>query len=340
MPDINELEIYNCLILPKKRKIPQRSRLFSLEPIGIGTPYTESLSSYLCRLAQEHCLTPQKLIMGEIAPLLVGNKYHPEILSKNVSALFGNSDAKPTINGIRNMTQSLVHALEQLTLRQDLKFLSCLTWKGIIKERGLFRQNRAWCSQCLEQWQQEKTTIYEPLIWSFKDVRFCPQHHCRLVDLCPHCNSSLKAIANSLRLGFCSRCKGWLGYYQDDNRVLLIDDFEGNHQIITGIGDLVAITPDLRFPTTLTDLMNKLQLIHFCWERVVSQDLTQLIVLGKIMEQLKITLTQHSNKPLSLTKLLIPVCVHTRISLAQLLSQDLQALGATVFHNLEINYRL
>ncbi len=34
--------------------MPSRSRLYSLEPIGIETPETESLTSYLSRLAAAH----------------------------------------------------------------------------------------------------------------------------------------------------------------------------------------------------------------------------------------------------------------------------------------------
>ncbi|QYX32716.1 TniQ family protein [Sphaerospermopsis torques-reginae] len=41
--------------------LPPRSRLYSLQPIGLGTPYTESLSSYLQRLAQHHHLRPWQL---------------------------------------------------------------------------------------------------------------------------------------------------------------------------------------------------------------------------------------------------------------------------------------
>ena len=119
MSDVNDLEIYDRLILPKTLEIPKISRLYSLKPIGVGTPFTESISSYLTRLAQEHCVTPKKLIMGEIAPLIVGDKYQSEMISKNVSNLFGNSDAKPAISGMRDMTRSLVDALENLTLRQD-----------------------------------------------------------------------------------------------------------------------------------------------------------------------------------------------------------------------------
>ncbi len=71
MSDVKSLDKYNMIILSKSPNITQVSRLYSLNPIGVGTPYTESISSYLTRLAQEHCVTPKKLIMGEIAPLIL-----------------------------------------------------------------------------------------------------------------------------------------------------------------------------------------------------------------------------------------------------------------------------
>ena len=42
-------------------KLPEQTRQF-VEPIGIGTSNTESLSSYLFRLAQEHCVTPHDFV--------------------------------------------------------------------------------------------------------------------------------------------------------------------------------------------------------------------------------------------------------------------------------------
>ncbi|MGI2909467.1 hypothetical protein AABK37_40375, partial [Hassallia sp. VBCCA 56010] len=48
----------------KPLEIPQRSRLFSLEPVALGTPYTESLSSYLHRLAQAHSVNQKVFSSG------------------------------------------------------------------------------------------------------------------------------------------------------------------------------------------------------------------------------------------------------------------------------------
>lgn len=33
-------------------KIPPRSRLYHLEPVGVGTPYVESLTGYMARLGE------------------------------------------------------------------------------------------------------------------------------------------------------------------------------------------------------------------------------------------------------------------------------------------------
>lgn len=83
--------------------------------------------------------------------------------------------------------------------------------------------------------------------------------------------------------------------------------------------------------------MRKLQLIQFCFERAIDRDLTQFIVLGNIMDQLKITFTQHYDKPLDLVKLLIPVCNAANISVASFFMEDFQSLDDILVSNLEIN---
>ncbi len=329
MNETRKFNRYRQLELSRPIQLPEISRLYSLEPIGIGTPFTESVSSYLTRLAQEHCVIPKKLIMGEIAPIFLGDRYQPEMLLKNVSSIFGNSDAKPVINGTREMTRSLVEALEQLTLRQDLSYLSCLIWKGVIKERGLFRQNKAWCPQCFESRRQEKKPIYEPLLWSFKDVNYCLQHHCQLVDRCPYCDSTQKAIANNSRLGYCDRCKQWLGNEHDDE----VEIAEEERHIITGIGELIATAPILNSSPNLPDMIQKLKLIQFSFERSLRQDLTQFIALGKILEQLKIAITQHPDKPMDLVNLLIPLCNSANISIAQFFREDISSLSKIISIN-------
>jgi len=319
----------------KPPQIPQRSRLFSLAPVAVGTPYTESLSSYLHRLAQAHCLTSQKLVMAEIAPLILKNEDKSQLLSKNLSYLLGNSDAKPPINGMKEMTGKLVTVLEELTMRQDLRFLTLLSWKGIIYDKELFRNYRAWCPCCWQEWQQENKTIYEPLLWSFKDVKVCLIHKQQLVEECPHCGSRLPVITRFSPPGFCSRCYGWLG--QEMKVEKEIEKYRAN---ILGIGELIALTPQLAYEPIAIELTRKLQLILFVFEQAVGKDLKLLGNLGEVMESLRIASTRNQNQPYHLVKLIIPVCEKAKIGISQLFLSDFKELGEILFGNFSLKLSL
>lgn len=329
------INIYEALSSLQPPEIPKRSRLFYLEPVGVGTAYTESFSSYLNRLAQEHCVTSQKLIMGEIAPLILNNENQSELLQKSVSHLLGNSDAKPAINGMRDMTEQLVTVLEQLTMRQELRFLTLLSWKGMISERGLFRNCRAWCSCCFEGWKQEKKTIYEPLLWSFKDVEVCSNHEQRLVDKCPHCESRLPVFARVSLPGFCSRCYKWLGHNRKTT-----EDIEQHRVTIEGIGDLIAVTPQLKYKPIFIELTRKLELILLVFEEAIKKNFMLLGELGKIIEQLKIAVRKNQSKPYYLTKLVIPACNQAKIKVSELLLLNFKELSEILFKNFALNLQL
>lgn len=45
-----------------------RTRLYSLEPIGMGSPFVESLTSYITRLAEAHTVSPGILLAKELWP--------------------------------------------------------------------------------------------------------------------------------------------------------------------------------------------------------------------------------------------------------------------------------
>ena len=313
-------DIYTELWSPQALEIRPCSRLFSLKPIGIETSATESLSSYLCRLAGEHCVSLQKLVTQEISSLIIDRQRERNLTSRSISSIFGNSDAKPAINGMRDKTRSLIDALEQLTPRQDLRYLSCLTYQGVIKDRSLFRSSKAWCPQCF---QQQKQVVYEPLLWSFKDVNYCLQHNCQLSDLCPHCDSTQKAIANHSHIGYCDRCKKWLGNEHNNKEEIA----KKKRQVTKRIGELIATAPVLNSSPTLPNMIQKLKLIQFSFERSLRQDLTQFVTLGKTLEQLKIAIAQHPDKPLNLVSLLIPVCNLANVSIAQFFQEDISTLG-------------
>ena len=82
--------------------IPARSRLHSIEPIGVGTPFVESLTGYMIRLAASHAVRVSDLIEHE---LRTGVPYY------HVPAGISNA-----INGVREGAQNWVSAVERFTL--------------------------------------------------------------------------------------------------------------------------------------------------------------------------------------------------------------------------------
>jgi len=186
--------------------LPSRSRLYHLEPIGIGTPYVESLTSYIARLAEMHCVTPRNLIVREILPAQ-SQRVIPTILAYG---RFWSGQAL-TLNSLTPVTKQWVEVLQSFTLCDTLRFLTMLTWSDVIGVLKLVRRNRAWCPACYEEWRQNHHVVYEPLLWALVRVTTCLKHRQPLVSVCPQCHKSLPFLTQITRPGYCTHCGVWLG---------------------------------------------------------------------------------------------------------------------------------
>ena len=80
-------------------ELPSRSRLYYLEPIGVGTAQVESLTSYLSRLARAHSVSSRRLAMAEMATLL--DHHYPGEVTTSTFWLLGSSQEKSTYSGAR-----------------------------------------------------------------------------------------------------------------------------------------------------------------------------------------------------------------------------------------------
>lgn len=118
--------------------IPARSRLYPLEPVGLGTAEVESLSSYVTRLAEAHCLPIAALFNGVASPLVLQAR-GLTTTSDSQALVFFNA-ARP-INGMGVTASACVQALKALTLRHDLRWLTALAWQEF------FPRNTG-CAQC------------------------------------------------------------------------------------------------------------------------------------------------------------------------------------------------
>lgn len=93
--------------------IPQRSNLYPLQPLLLGTPLTESFTSYITRLAAAHQVPTGTLLAQELAPTISRYKgLNPNRLS---NIFFHNFFSQ---TGAWNGTGTM--ALEPLLLLQKL----------------------------------------------------------------------------------------------------------------------------------------------------------------------------------------------------------------------------
>jgi hypothetical protein len=162
-----------------------RSKVYNLEPIGIGTPYAENLSSYIARISANHNVHVSDLLRDVLAPVLNTNYIRKELssgISKSTSIYINENNA---------ITLDYVNALEFLTGRNDLRNLTMLNWEGIFS-KNICDPYRKWCPSCLNQMEFGSSDLYEPLIWYLIDIKKCDIHETLLQDQCPNCNNRKK----------------------------------------------------------------------------------------------------------------------------------------------------
>jgi hypothetical protein len=82
----------------EKPQLPKRSRLYHLPPVGVGTPFVESLTSYIARLAKSHSVLPGILLSKEIVPLV------PKVYRS--TNLFGTRNLTGAVNGTGKLLRS------------------------------------------------------------------------------------------------------------------------------------------------------------------------------------------------------------------------------------------
>lgn len=200
-------QLYSSWDLTKPKSSP-RSKLYRLQPIGVGTPRTESLASYIERLAAQHCVSTRSLFTRVIGPAskkaYISSSYQP---SHNWN---GFVPATRSLSGIGKTAVDTVSVLEKLTV-QPLRHLTMLRWRYVLTEKALSRATHAWCPRCYDEMRQSDEIIYSYLIWTLITCEVCPFHNLPLETTCPHCDRQLPPIDNSPGPGYCSSCSGWLG---------------------------------------------------------------------------------------------------------------------------------
>lgn len=187
------------------------STLYHLEPIGVGTPDVESLTSYISRLAKAHCLPVHLLVREIIAPEL-----RMTTMARSYSRFFKESSC--SVNGLGEYAEDFHFAMERLTLRGDLSRLTMLPWIGVFDPggKGLNKPLKAWCSSCFREWFKNGDPLYEPLIWTLSSVRICGRHESPLRTTCSWCGKPQPVLGRTYPIGYCSFCGRQLWSKEDE----------------------------------------------------------------------------------------------------------------------------
>ncbi|KQL21234.1 TniQ family protein [Cytobacillus solani] len=185
--------------------IPPRSKLYNIEPIGLGTPNVESLTSYISRLAECHNLNIATLVCKTFTPYINTQSRKRDFIKGSIGP------KTKYINGNSPISLEYVSALEALTTRNDLIYLTMNSWSGLFSN-SVIGESRKWCPNCLEEAKNKENEIYEPLIWYIKDIKLCDKHQVNLEDSCPKCGRNLGFLHNNFFAGYCQYCLSWLGY--------------------------------------------------------------------------------------------------------------------------------
>jgi hypothetical protein len=205
--------------------MPPRSTLSRLEPIGIGTPYVESLSSYFLRLSHVHHVTPR--VLGSY-------------LGKQCHGLdFDNSEFfKPRFNGVGTIPEHWTKALESMTHQTNLSNLSLLRLRSLLPIRNLMSPKKRWCPIC---YIENKSAAYDCLIWDIAAVTTCPKHRVKLVESCTCSKDNRIHLTKTKRLpGICMLCGGKLG---ETSASLVQNGDDDENQRSHMIADFIANIP-------------------------------------------------------------------------------------------------
>jgi len=227
--------------------LPERSMLYAPAPIGRGTAFGESLTSYLARLAEAHCVYPGVLLQQMIVPLM------RELETQKSGALDHplwrrDGSGSHLINVTSPRARSALDILETLTRRTDLRGLALTALTELLPARGLTRNTLAWCSLCYEEWQASGQMLYDPLLWMFREISTCTRHGVRLHAHCPACARSLPHLTWRSRPGYCAFCSGALFVRQEGGvQTVAVDshEFAWQQWVTHALGGVVARLPGI-----------------------------------------------------------------------------------------------
>ncbi|QDQ84774.1 TniQ family protein [Paraburkholderia megapolitana] len=234
--------------------MPQRSRLFSISPMGQGTVMVEALHSLVIRLAHAHLVKPAVLVKEEILR-------DCDINCTQCSAKFVTTYLN-TMNGLGKYAAEITTSLEKLTMQSGLDECTFLKWNALFeyRSRRMLHLHPQWCPLCFEHWRLSGVEPYYPLIWQSIIVRHCPVHEVPLEQNCPGCGKAQPFVPRHYYLDHCSYCGCSLAQQGDAARATAGHCISADAQrSIDAVTEMITLGASIRHLLTAEHFWQRLQ---------------------------------------------------------------------------------
>lgn len=285
-------------------ELPARSVLYQIRPIGIGTAETESLASYLARLANAHHTRTIDFTMRYLFPMT-------KIVQPGLSSA----------NGVSVVANELVDVIERLTLGAGIRPTTFVLWANVIQHAKLLKDSCAWCAECYADQAAADGPIYDHLRWSAGPVKICLRHDCALTESCPTCKRRIPAALRSYLPGFCLYCHSWMGRQEAKSASSAMegvnDDRSYELWAAEQIGNIIAVSPTLPAVPTTDNLI--LAVNHCC--NLVAEGNRNLLAHALGISETTLGQIRRGNAAPSI-KTLVRLSYLTKISLFKLLTDS------------------
>lgn len=213
---MERFEIYE--FLPIEIKSLTSSSIYNLLPEGQYSKNIESLSSYIKRLANQHCVSVGNFTSKLLLPHL--KVIHKKDYKNNIYR-----DYSYHLNGQGQFAKDTIHIIEKLSGRVDLSHHTMIKFHEIISRIKMLKNRKEWCPICFQEMRVNSGIVFEKLVWSLNHYDICCTHLVKLEHQCKICGKYEERNLRKENIGYCDYCHSWLGT-ESLNQVDLIKDIE------------------------------------------------------------------------------------------------------------------
>ncbi len=170
--------------------------LYPLDLMGRGSADIESLPSFIHRLAFHHGVS-----VGDIFKFIESDSGKNKKYRLRVKDLIYPSDSTLEVTTLLNSY-----------LNDDVFGASLLPFKYCLARfSGEIVDGFRWCPECIDEMRRSGLEPYFKLIWHFKTVIYCPEHHTPFLSKCGCCGHNQEAYKKAYSPGSCCKCGELLG---------------------------------------------------------------------------------------------------------------------------------